>query len=61
MMIIKIIIILGKKDIKELQGKNSHIGHCTHISGRFNVKVKVKVTVKQARYRPGVVQRVPGS
>jgi hypothetical protein len=25
------------------------------------IKVKVNVKVKQSRYRPGVVQRVPGS
>jgi hypothetical protein len=31
--------IPGKQEIKELQ-KNSHIGHCTHITGRANVKVQ---------------------
>jgi hypothetical protein len=27
----------------------------------MNTYVKVKVKVKQSRYRPGVAQRVPGS
>jgi hypothetical protein len=28
---------------------------------KVKVKLKVEVKVKQSRYRPGVVQRVPGS
>jgi hypothetical protein len=31
-----------------------------HQSAREVKEVKVKVKVKQSRYKPGVVQRVPG-
>jgi hypothetical protein len=33
-------IIPGKHEIKELQKKNGHFGHCTHTSGSANVKVQ---------------------
>jgi hypothetical protein len=35
--------IPGKHEIKELQ-KNSHIGHCTHITESANVKYKTYFT-----------------
>jgi hypothetical protein len=50
--------ITGKYVIKELQKKQPYWA-LLHTSGSTNVRVKVKV--KQSRYRPGVAQRVPGS
>ena len=36
--------IPGKHEIKELQKKNSHIGHCTHTVESANVKVQNNIT-----------------
>jgi hypothetical protein len=33
--------IRGKQEIKELQKKNSHIGHCTHTAESTNVKYTI--------------------
>jgi len=45
--------IPGKQEVKELQK--------TAMLGAAHILRKVKVKVKQSRYRPGVAQRVPGN
>ena len=40
--------ITGKHEIKELQKKNSRIGHCTHTVESTYVKVKGKAVLLQA-------------
>jgi hypothetical protein len=51
--------ISGKREFKELK-ENSHIGHCTLTAGSADVKVMVKVKVKQYDYGPGQALRVAG-
>jgi len=36
-------------------------GEWTETDGRVGEDIKVKVKVKQSRYRPAVAQRVPGN
>jgi hypothetical protein len=53
--------IITDTDADRLLHRKSYYKLHAHNEDEIRFFVKVKVKVKQSRYRPGVAQRVPGS